>query len=67
MASQKIEMPVYWVATYGSMGLDVQFYPNKRQYDAAVAEAEDDHDNDRIDSYLHGSQIATVTTRVGLK
>lgn len=44
----------WYVATYGPMGLEVNFYTDPHEHDAAVAEAEEQHGMDRIDSYTHG-------------
>jgi len=46
--------PRYFVATYGDMGLEVEFYRDEQEYDAAVALAEEEHDADNLDTYTYG-------------
>ena len=49
--------PRYYLATYGDMGLQVEFFRDRAAYDEAVEQAEDDHEYDRIDSFEHGDMI----------
>ncbi len=51
---RKSPAPSWFVATYGNMGLEVEFFTNKREYERATRKAERDHDQDRLDSYTNG-------------
>ena len=46
--------PRYYLATYGDMGLQVEFFRNRSAFDEAVEQAEDDHNYDRIDTFEDG-------------
>jgi hypothetical protein len=44
----------YYVATYGRMGLEVEFFSCVQDYDAAVKDAEEAHHADQIDTWTCG-------------
>lgn len=44
----------WFVATYGPLGIDVEFYSNQRWYDRAVRMAERRHAECRIDTWTAG-------------
>lgn len=46
--------PRYFVATYGDMGLEVEFYRNPDLYEEACVEAEAMHNDDTIDTWTCG-------------
>jgi hypothetical protein len=48
--------PKWYTASYGNGGLDVTFYTNKREYERAIRELENEHDSGgwEIDSYTYG-------------
>lgn len=46
--------PRYFVATYGDMGLEVEFYRDPAEYDEACEEAERQHDDHNLDTYITG-------------
>lgn len=46
--------PKYYLATYGDMGLQVEFFRDRAAYDEAVQQAEEDHEYDRIDTWTDG-------------
>lgn len=58
LAEIAAELPpsLWYVAKYGDStgGLDVEFYSTEAAMDAAVTEAEDEHDSGETDSYIHG-------------
>lgn len=54
----RLSPPRFFVATYGDYGLEVGFYRSQAEYDAAVAEAGEDHDMDRVDTFTHGEITA---------
>ncbi|QIG66742.1 hypothetical protein EVB27_072 [Rhizobium phage RHph_TM16] len=47
-------MKIWWVATYGPLGLDVTHFVTERAHDNAVKVAERDHSNGKLDSYTNG-------------
>lgn len=49
-------MKIYWVATYGDMGLEVEHFTSYAAYARAARKAEREHDNGDLDSYTHGEQ-----------
>lgn len=50
----RLNPPRYYVAIYGDMGLEVTFFWDSQSYDEAVEQAEEDHEHDRIDSWVCG-------------
>ena len=50
----RLSPPRYYVATFGDYGLQVEFYRSHRDYVFAIAEAEENHSADRVDTYTHG-------------
>ena len=51
---RRLSPPFYFVATYGDMGLDVEFFHDKEAYEVAVEAAEDDHNLGGLDTWTHG-------------
>jgi hypothetical protein len=49
--------PRYFVATYGDMGLEVEFFRDPDEYEAACEEAEQQHIDDNIDTWTHGDIV----------
>jgi hypothetical protein len=50
----------FWLATFGDLGLEVEFFATEAEYNAAVAKAEKDHGNGEFDSYTHGDVPAAI-------
>lgn len=45
---------LWYVATYGDFGIEVTHFTKKREYNAAVKEAEKGHERGDYDTYTHG-------------
>lgn len=59
----------WYIATYGDMGITVEFFTNKRLYERMVREAERSYEDGDIDSYTCGDSCVErqVGTRKKLK
>jgi hypothetical protein len=50
---------IYWVATYGDMGLEVEHFAAKAEYELAVHRARADWEHGELDSYTNGELEGT--------
>lgn len=57
----KIEHKIYWLATYGNMGLQVEFFNSERKYKRACKEADEDHASGGIDSYTCSDETILIS------
>jgi hypothetical protein len=55
---------IYWVATYGNMGLEVEHFTSERLYKIAIKQAEEEHRSGHLDSYTHGEEIVNLTPKL---
>lgn len=49
--------PRHYLATYGGMGLQVEFFRDRAAYEEAVEQAEEDHECDRIYTFESGDML----------
>ena len=54
-SSAGAEMPRFYVATYGDLGLEIEFYSDPLEYGRDIRTAARQHDNQEIDTYTYGS------------
>jgi hypothetical protein len=52
MRSAPAPRRLWWVATYGDLGLVVSFYDTEARYDAANAVADEQHSNGDLDAWV---------------
>lgn len=58
-------MPKLWyVATYGNHGLEVEFFDDSLAYDRAVHVAKVNHFIGRLDTYTHGDASVWPPTKI---
>lgn len=48
---------LWWVATYGDMGLEVEHFDDPLAYGRAIREAEQQHGRGELDSYTYGDAM----------
>lgn len=46
--------PKYYVATFGDLGLVVEFFTNKREYERECTSVEKEHAAGKLDTYTYG-------------
>lgn len=57
-------LKIYWVATYGDMGLEVEHFTSERLYKIATNRAEREHSEGGLDSYTHGEETIELRPKV---
>jgi len=54
-ASAGAKVPRFYVATYGDLGLEVEFYSDPLKYGRDIRRAAREHANQKLDTYTYGS------------
>ena len=53
--SAGVDMPRFYVATYGDLGLEIEFYFDPLRYGRDIRKAEREHANQKLDTYTYGT------------
>ena len=53
--SAGVEMPRFYVATYGDLGLEIEFYFDPLRYGRDIRKAEREHASQKLDTYTYGT------------
>lgn len=55
---------IFWIVTYGNLGLEVSHFTKQSQFKKALKEAEKMHRYDIIDTYMDGETEIELTMTI---